>query len=167
MGIGDGSANKPDYGIDAPHVLRNLFLFGVPCLLLGIVGPEHVILGPLFIHLRPMFFGTGLLLILEGLLYLSYVKVGKFHHRDLILSLHSWRGDEEVLDVGCGRGLLLAGAAKKLAGLGGSGRATGIDIWSNKDMGGNSESATRHNLELEGISDCCTLLGVPVQEMPF
>jgi ubiquinone/menaquinone biosynthesis C-methylase UbiE len=34
-------------------------------------------------------------------------------------------------------------------------------------MGGNSEAATLHNLELEGISDRCALLGIPAQEMPF
>ena len=72
-----------------------------------------------------------------------------------------------MLDVGCGRGLLLAGAAKRLAALNGVGKVTGIDIWSNQDMGGNSEAATRHNLELEGISDRCTLLGIPAQEMTF
>jgi ubiquinone/menaquinone biosynthesis C-methylase UbiE len=114
-----------------------------------------------------MFFWTGALLVLEGLLFLFYVKFGKFHHRDRMLSLHSWRGDEEVLDVGCGRGLLLAGAAKRLTALKGSGKVTGIDIWSNQDMGANSEAATRHNLELEGVSDRCTLLGVPAQEMTF
>ncbi len=34
-------------------------------------------------------------------------------------------------------------------------------------MGGNSEAATRHNLELERISARCTLLGIPAQAMPF
>jgi arsenite methyltransferase len=34
-------------------------------------------------------------------------------------------------------------------------------------MGGNSEAATRHNLELEGISDRCTLVEGPAQEMSF
>jgi arsenite methyltransferase len=34
-------------------------------------------------------------------------------------------------------------------------------------MGGNSEAATRRNLELEGVSGRCTLLSVPAQEMPF
>jgi ubiquinone/menaquinone biosynthesis C-methylase UbiE len=84
-----------------------------------------------------------------------------------MLSLHIWRGDERVLDVGCGRGLLLAGAARLLAGKNESGTATGIDIWSTVDMGGNSEAATRRNLELEGVSDRCTLLGVPAQKMSF
>ena len=93
-----------------------------------------------------------------------YVKVGKHRHRDRMLSMHSWRGDENVLDVGCGRGLLLAGAVKKLST---AGRGTGIDIWSKKDMGGNSDAATRRNLEMEGVSERCTLFRVPAQEMRF
>ena len=158
---------KPDYGIDAPQVLRNLFLYGTACLGLGVFGPRHVHLGPVDLLLRPMFFWTGLVLVLQGFLYLFYVKAGKFRHRDLMLTLHRWRGDERVLDVGCGRGLLLAGAAKRLASLGDGGHVTGIDIWSNEDMGGNSEAATLHNLDLEGIRDRCTLLSVSAQEMPF
>jgi arsenite methyltransferase len=159
-----GKSKNPDYGVDAPYVLRNLFLFGVPCLLFGIFGPREIHLGRITFLPRPMFFWTGTLLVLEGFLFLLYVKVGKFHHRDRMLALYKWRGNEQVLDVGCGRGLLLAGAAKLLSS---GGRATGIDIWSNVDMGGNSEAATLHNLELEGISDRCTLLGAPAQEMPF
>jgi arsenite methyltransferase len=84
-----------------------------------------------------------------------------------MLSLHKWRGDERELDVGCGRGLLIAKAAKLLAGLRGNGTAIGIDIWSMEDMAGNSEAATRHNLELEGISERCTLVEMAAQEMSF
>jgi arsenite methyltransferase len=162
-----GNTSKPDYGIDAPNVLRNLLVIGVVCLLIGTLGPRHLHFGQVDFVPRPMFFWTGTLLVLEGLLFLFYVKFGKFHHRDRMLSLYPWRGDEEVLDVGCGRGLLLAGAAKRLADLKGVGKVTGIDIWSNEDMGGNAEAATRHNLELEGVSDRCTLLGIPAQEMTF
>lgn len=161
------TADKPDYGIDAPNVLRNLFFFGVACLLLGVFGPTHLQLGPIDFVLRPMFFWTGLLLTLEGFLFLLYVKFGKFRHRDLMLSQHQWRGDEQVLDVGCGRGLLLAGAAKRIVALRGTGHCTGIDIWSAQDMGGNSEASTRRNLELEGLSQVSTLMGVPAQEIPF
>jgi arsenite methyltransferase len=165
--VSNSNTSKPDYGIDAPNVLRNLLLIGVLCLLIGNFGPRHIHMGPVDFVPRPMFFWTGILLVLEGLLFLFYVKFGKFHHRDQMLSLYPWRGDEEVLDVGCGRGLLLAGAAKRLAALNGAGKVTGIDIWSNKDMGGNAEAATRHNLELEGVSGRCTLLGIPAQEMTF
>jgi arsenite methyltransferase len=160
-------STKPDYGIDAPNVLRNLFLIGLACLGFGAFGPRYIHVGRVAFLPRPMLIGTGTLLLIEALLFLLYVKVGKFHHSDRMLSLHHWRGDEQVLDVGCGRGLLLAGAAKRLAALNGSGAATGIDIWSNVDMGGNSEAATRHNLQLEGINDRCTLTSVGAQEMPF
>jgi arsenite methyltransferase len=81
-----------------------------------------------------------------------------------MLSLYTWSGDEHVLDVGCGRGLLLAGAAKRL---GANGHATGIDIWSTEDLAGNSEQATGHNLELEGVADRCTLVSRSAAEMPF
>jgi arsenite methyltransferase len=159
-----GDSNKPDYGVDAPYVIRNLCLSGIACLLLGLFGPRHIHVGRVDFLPRSMFLWTGTILLLEALLFVLYVKFGKFHHRDTMLSLYHWRGDEQVLDVGCGRGLLLAGAAKLLNA---NGRATGVDIWSTHDMGGNSEAATRHNLELEGISGRCTLIGDPAQEMTF
>ena len=72
----------------------------------------------------------------------------KFRARDALLNAVSWRGDEQVLDVGCGHGLLLIGAAKRLS----SGRATGIDIWQDVDQANNSAAATRRNAELESVS---------------
>jgi len=158
---------RPDYGVDAPAVLRNLFLFGGLCLVLGLTLPPVIHLGSVVLNTRPSFLFPAVFLLVEGCLYLLYVKVGKFHHRERMLALHQWRGDEAVLDVGCGRGLLLAGAAKRLRALKGTGHATGIDIWSNTDMGGNSEAATLRNLEMEGVRAICSLVGVPAQEMPF
>lgn len=57
------------------------------------------------------------------------------------------RGDEPLLDVGCGRGAVLLLAAKRLT----SGRAVGIDMWSTIDQSGNSESTTLRNAALEGV----------------
>jgi arsenite methyltransferase len=161
------STAKPDYGIDAPAVLRNLFLFGAACLLASFFLPHTLHLGPVIFAARPMFRGTGIALLIEALLYLLYVKKGKLKHRDHILSLHPWRGDEQVLDVGCGRGLLLAGAAKRLATGYAAGHATGIDLWSNVDMGANSPEATHRNLRIEGVADRCTVLSRPAQAMEF
>jgi len=160
------ATTKPDYGIDAPAVMRNFFLFGILCLLIGIFAPSPLHVGPVSLGSQSFFWPAGFL-IAEGFLFLLYVKVGKFRHRDFMLGLHTWRGDENVLDVGCGRGLLLAGAAKRIAALSGVGRATGIDVWSNVDMGGNSAAATQHNLDLEGVSTLCTLKSQPAQEMSF
>lgn len=160
------SSPRLDYGVDAPAVMRNFFLIGALCLLLAVFSPRILHLGPFDLNARSFYWPAGFL-IAEGFLFLLYVKVGKFRHRDFILSLHRWTGHEKVLDVGCGRGLLLAGAAKRIAALSGDGRATGIDVWSNVDMGGNSAAATQNNLNLEGVSDLCTLLSEPAQTMSF
>ena len=157
---------KPDYGVDAPAVMRNFFLGGGACLLFAIFGPHILHLGPIVLNAHGFYWPAGFL-IAEGFLFLLYVKVGKFRHRDFMLSLHPWCGDEQVLDVGCGRGLLLAGVAKRIFALSGTGHATGIDVWSNVDMGGNSAAATQHNLDLEGISKYCTLVSQPAQTMSF
>jgi len=157
---------KSDYGVDAPAVMRNFFLIGAAFLLAAIFSPPVLHIGPVGL-ISSSFYWPAAFLIGEGFLFLLYVKVGKFRHRDFMLSLHTWRGDENVLDVGCGRGLLLAGAAKRIAALSGNGHVTGIDVWSNVDMGGNSVAATQHNLELEGISALCTLLSEPAQTMSF
>ncbi|HEX4266641.1 MAG TPA: class I SAM-dependent methyltransferase [Steroidobacteraceae bacterium] len=156
---------RPDYGVDAPGVMRNFFLVGVACLLLAVLVPTLRV-GAVAIESRS-FIWPGVSFIGAGLLFLLYVKVGKFRHRDFMLGMHAWRGDERVLDVGCGRGLLLVGAAKRIAQLHGTGHATGIDIWSNTDMAANSAVATERNLELEGVRPLCTLVSKAAQEMPF
>lgn len=162
--MSDVRSAKPDYGIDAPAVLRNLFLFGGLCLVLGVVLPPVWRAGKVTFGLRPMFLWTSFFLLVEGCLYLLYVKAGKFRHRDAMLSLYPWRGDEQVLDVGCGRGLLLVGAAKRLDA---GGHATGLDIWSTEDLSGNAEEAAQRNLALEGVTSRCTLVSRSAAEMPF
>jgi len=159
-------AAKPDYGVDAPGVMRTFFVTGFACLLFAVLAPHTLRIRSVSVDVRSFFWPAGFL-IGEGMLFLLYVKFGKFRHRDFMLGMHAWRGDESVLDVGCGRGLLLAGAAKQIARRNGSGHATGIDIWSNKDMASNSAKATEHNLALEGISRFCSLVSKPAQEMPF
>jgi cyclopropane fatty-acyl-phospholipid synthase-like methyltransferase len=52
-------------------------------------------------------------------------KFVKFRLRDKWLNSISWCGDEKVLDIGCGHGLMLIGAAKRLR----DGKAIGIDLW--------------------------------------
>ncbi|HEY4354817.1 MAG TPA: class I SAM-dependent methyltransferase [Acidobacteriaceae bacterium] len=153
----------PDYGIDAPGVMRNLLVFGGLALVLSFAIPASLHAGPVELNLRvPLRWIAGFLLV-QGLMFLLYVKHGKFRHRDFMLALYPWRGNERVLDVGCGRGLLLAGIAKRLT----TGSASGLDIWSNEDMAGNSEKATLRNLELEGVIQRCALVSEPAQAMTF
>src|SRR5258708_21449718 len=80
---------------------------------------------------------------------LLYDKWGKFCHREMMLNMVRWGGNEGVLDVGTGRGLLLIGAARRLT----TGQGTGIDVWSTKDLSGNSLERTQANVDVEGVQD--------------
>jgi arsenite methyltransferase len=151
---------KPDYGIDAPGVIRNLLLIGLALLALSFFIGRVGQVGPRF---RPTLLITGSVLVVEGLAMLAYSKFGKFRHRDRMLAKVNWRGDEQVLDVGTGRGLLLIGAAQRLH----SGKAIGIDIWSAKDLSGNTMEDTQQNAELEGVADRVELKTASATRMNF
>lgn len=154
---------KPDYGIDAPGVIRNLLLIGLTLLILSYVVAVPISANRTRFSIARTALITGGVCLLEGLAMLAYSRFGKFRHRDRMLAKVDWRGDEHVLDVGTGRGLLLIGAAKRLT----SGRAVGIDIWSGKDLSGNSMEATLRNAELEGVADRVELKTEDVSMMSF
>jgi arsenite methyltransferase len=144
----NAAPSKPDYGIDAPGVIRNLLVIGVALLLLGWFWPQ-IKIGPVIFIIRSAAWFTGAALIIEGILMILYSKWGKFRHADRMLNTVTWKGSENVLDVGTGRGLLMIGAAKRLS----TGKSVGIDIWSAKDLSGNAMEATLRNAELEGVRD--------------
>src|SRR5260370_16407964 len=64
-------------------------------------------------------------LLAVAVAFLWYSRVGKLCQRDRLLDLVRWGGDQTVLDIGCGRGLLLLGGAPRLTG----GRARRVHIW--------------------------------------
>ncbi|MEW5302176.1 MAG: hypothetical protein WDW36_004981 [Sanguina aurantia] len=84
-----------------------------------------------------------------AILMLLTSTVGKPHVIGKMIDGLKLRGDEQVLDVGCGRGLLLLDAARQLPG----GRASGLDLWSTRDQSGNAEAATRHNAALANLAE--------------
>lgn len=145
------AASQPDYGLDAPGIVRDMFTRGGWFLAFGLAlwfmnrveypGPSWSLLSALG--------SIGLVFLMVGAVMLWSSRVAKFKLRDEILDAAELKGDEKVLDAGCGRGLLLIGAAKRLK----AGRATGIDIWSTEDLSNNSSEATRENAKLEGVAD--------------
>jgi SAM-dependent methyltransferase len=148
---------RVDYGVDAPGVIRNLFLIGVACCVVAGLSPFPV--GGNRLDLRGFWF-PGVIFVVEAGLMLLYSLHGKFRHRDRMLAMANLRGDESVLDVGTGRGLLLVGAAKKLV----TGRAIGLDIWKTSDLSGNARERTETVLQQEGVTDRCKLLERPAQD---
>jgi arsenite methyltransferase len=55
-------------------------------------------------------------------------------------------GDEQILDIGCGRGAILMLAAQRLV----TGRAIGVDLWRKGDQSGNAAQGTERNAVAEG-----------------
>jgi arsenite methyltransferase len=153
---------KPDYGVDAPGVIRNLFLAGIAAMALYPFLPS-VTLGGVKLILSPMFLNTASACFAGGVLMLLYSKFMKFGHRDRMLRMVKWRGDERALDVGTGAGLLLIGAAKNLT----TGKATGVDVWSLVDLSGNARERTLRNAEIEGVKEKVEVLDGDATEMKF
>lgn len=153
---------KADYGIDAPNVIMNLFIFGILCVLIGILFPEiHLTKSIAFVNTA--FFAWAIILFLEGLMMVIYSKFGKAKHRDRILNMINWKGNELVLDVGTGAGLLMIGAAKKIN----SGKSYGIDIWSKKDLSKNNSEQTIKNAELEKVTEKIELKNEDILNLSF
>jgi arsenite methyltransferase len=155
-------SHKADYGIDAPGVVRNLLVIGAALILSGFLFPT-IHIGNVIILWSRSAVWPGTSCLLGGVLMLLYAKWGKFRHRDMMLDMVRWRGDERVLDLGTGRGLLLIGAARRLT----TGRGTGIDIWSTKDLSGNSLERTQANVNVEGVRDKVDLKSDDARKLSF
>ncbi len=159
---------KADYGVDAPGVVRGLFV-AAGLLLVALVlappkaGPFRVGETDVTLELRGIFAGPAIGCLLGGVLMLVYAEWGKFRQRDRMLAMVAWSGAENVLDVGTGRGLLAIGAAKRLT----TGTAVGIDVWSPKDLSGNSADAFLANAEAEGVAERVEVRNGDAREMPF
>jgi hypothetical protein len=115
-------SSRPDYGIDSPAIVAGLFL-------LSGIGLGAALVWRLFGDPPPV---VEIALVAVGLYFLSaaggmilYSRAGKLRIRDMMLDAIPWRGNEMVLDVGCGRGLLLVGDARRLT----TGKAIGLDRW--------------------------------------
>jgi arsenite methyltransferase len=86
----------------------------------------------------------------------------RLNARNQMMNAVSWRGDEQVLDVGCGNGILTFEAAKHLK----TGKAVGIDIWDHS-AGQQTADHFRRNAQIEGVADRVELREVDARTMPF
>lgn len=149
---------KADYGIDAPGVIRNLAIGALAAALILYFGRHFIPLG-----LKYPIGYTGGFCGLEALLMLWTSFNGKRIAARQLVDRAGLKADARVLDVGCGRGLLLIEAAKRLK----DGRAVGLDIWNTEDLSGNRADATEANAKVEGLADRVELVDGNAMRMPF
>ena len=153
----------PDYGIDAPGVIRNFYIVGAAMVAIGWMIPSFKFLGFTISFIGSALIWWGAAWIGTSTLMILYAKRGKFKHRDRMLDMINWNGSETVLDIGTGRGLLMIGAAKKLS----RGKSVGIDIWNAEDLSNNNMDNTLQNIQAEGVHDKVELKSEDVRKMSF
>src|SRR5262245_43814133 len=142
---------RGSYGIDAPYVSAFLAGLVVPYIVLAIVTGRVVFWLP-----------VPFLLALEAW-HLYFTLRGKFVVWAELLDRLRLRGDERILDLGCGRGAVLLMAAQHLT----TGRAVGVDVWRTVDQSGNSAEATQRNAVADGVADRVELHTGDVTALPF
>lgn len=148
------SVRRGNYGFDAPWALAGLVLGGLALLGLGAVS---------FAFDVP---AAGVVFLLGGLYtlasagsHLYTTRRGKF--AVWAGELDRLKGDERLLDLGCGRGAVLLLAAGRLP----EGRAVGADMWRSRDQSGNTGRVTRANAAAEGVS--VELVTADMRDLPF
>ena len=149
---------RGDYGYDAPYFP---VIFGFFSVAAGVGATMSWRQG----GIRP---GTRMTLyfvffLANTISFLYTTRRGKFLEWDRILDHLHLRGDEGVLDMGCGRGAVLTAVARRLT----TGRVTGIDIWSTKDQSGNARDVTLRNASLECVGDRIQIETGDMRALPY
>ena len=156
---------KPDYGLDAPMVVRRMFNRGAWTLVIalavyGINRSQYP--GPAA-RLLAVLGAIGVLFLAIGAVMVWSSRVAKLQLRDRLLDLLKLDGSEKVLDVGCGRGLMVIGLAKRLK----SAKATGIDVWNPRVLSGNSADSAKQNAKIEGVADRVRIENCDPRKLPY
>jgi ubiquinone/menaquinone biosynthesis C-methylase UbiE len=149
---------RADYGYDAPYALVAFTVLGAASVVGAIVSWR---VGPG--RLTAMMGLYGAFFLANAFSFFYTTRRGKFQAWNHILDGLRLRGDERVLDMGCGRGAVLTAVAKRLT----TGRVTGIDLWSTHDQSGNSRDMTMRNASLEGVQDRIDVETADMRALPF
>ena len=149
---------RGEYGYDAPYAL---VIFASLALATGVGAAIAWWRLPIRAAATYSFYPVLFLAFAASFFYTT--RRGKFIEWEGILDRLSLRGDEVVLDMGCGRGAVLTAVARRLT----TGRVTGVDIWSTMDQSGNAKEVTLRNASLEGVSGCVHIETADMRALPF
>jgi len=146
---------RGSYGIDAPYVFGALSVMVVLFFAFTVVnGVQSGRWGPMI--------SVAIMMFILTFVFHTTLR-GKFLVWADLLDGLKLRGDERVLDLGCGRGAVLLMAAQHLT----TGKAVGVDLWRGEDQSGNNADATRRNAVAEGVADRIELHTADMSALPF
>ncbi|MEU6665991.1 class I SAM-dependent methyltransferase [Streptomyces sp. NPDC046727] len=144
----------PRYGIDAPAFPAVLGAVGTACCLAA---------GRRRRPGRNAMATAGAVMLANTGVYLHTTLSGKLRIWRRQLDQAGLKGDEQLLDLGCGRGAVLIEAAKRLP----TGRAVGVDLWSAQDQNGNRPETTLANAAAAGVADRVDVHTADMTALPF
>jgi arsenite methyltransferase len=137
------------YGVDEPRTIAELGVAGVLCVAVGVLVSKYTIASAPKTADTAIIVGPGvgfLIFVVAAALYWSS-RLGKAREMSKIVNDIPWGGEEVVLDLGCGRGLAMVMAAKRLT----TGYALGVDTWPASRLSGNDPKSIGANAESEGV----------------
>jgi SAM-dependent methyltransferase len=151
---------KIDYGQDAPGVVRGLLIAG--CVLAAAALIDHLTIHGRLAHPASLI-APAVAMLATAMWMIWSSRFAKQRKVIKLLSHHAWRGDEVVLDIGCGRGLAAIEAARRLH----SGHVIGIDQWRMGDLSGNSPEAARANAHEASVAAKISFETGDATSLPF
>ncbi len=152
---------KADYGQEMSGVIRVLLIGGTAVIIAGLALPFLAAdMNPAF---RISFVASGAVGLIIAAIGIWSSRVGKPMLRDQVMKAIQWKGNETVLDVGCGQGLLLVGAAMRLI----SGKSYGIDSFISTTEYKFSREKALENAAIEGVKDRVDVQVADAQKLPF
>jgi SAM-dependent methyltransferase len=144
---------RPRYGVDAPAAIAGLGAAGAACIAAAVWRRSH----------RAAAATAGTVLLTQAGFFLHTTLRGKLRIWARELDRAGLKGNERLLDLGCGRGAVLIEAAGRLP----EGRAVGADLWCGKDQSGNQPSATLANAAAAGVADRVEVHTADITALPF
>ena len=143
---------RPRYGVDAPQIPAVLGAAGVACCLAAAPRwPGRIAMA-----------AAGTVLLANAGVFLHTTLRGKLRIWERELDRAGLQGNEQLLDLGCGRGAVLIAAARRLP----TGRAVGADLWT-RDQSGNSPEVTLANAAAAGVADRVEVHTADMTALPF
>jgi len=155
--------DKPNYGLDAPSIIKKWDGIGIVSLAVIIALSRYPPSHWLIYIVNTVIYCVAFFSLMPAITITMGSLCFKFRDRDWLFEQLALIGNEVVLDVGCGHGLLLIGAAKRLT----TGKAHGIDLWVQEDQASNSRDTTIMNAKIESVENKLEIHNGDMRKMPF